>query len=297
MPVLRPCSGALATALASGQRLWSADIFFVNLLNTSTYLWTSWDSDLKVGVLTYTSSVPWLRRSKWNVTNTIQVPELEIIISANNAAPNLKSESIAGLFDGATVNLSRVFMPTPGDTATLGAIALFAGIVGAVQVSGSDITMKVKGKNNLLDRPAPRNTFQATCLHTFCDSGCTLSRATFTASFVVGTSPAPTRTFIPWTTAPGTPSLYTMGSLTMTSGSTNGQTQSIVKADATGITLAYPLSVAPAHLDTFSAFQGCDKTLAGAGAGGTNCTANSNVVNFRGFPYVPPSSTAAKGSF
>lgn len=295
MSLLRAASSALKTALAAGNVAYSADLFTVTLASGTVFYWTSWNADLVVGGNTFISSGQWLKRSRWNVVNTMTIPTLEITIMTGNAAfaggAQLKTQAHNGLFDGASLFLQRVFMPTPGDVTTLGTVDLFKGDVGKVQVIGSTITLHVKGRNNRLNVPAPRNTYQTTCLHTFCDPGCTLNRATFTASYVVGTSPAPSATFLPWTTAPGTPSLYLLGSVTMTSGAASGSKRSIVNADSTGLTLAYPLYETPAHLDTFSAFQGCNKTF-------QTCNVTyANAVNFRGFPFVPLPETAAHGQF
>lgn len=52
-------------------------------------------------------------------------------------------------------------------------------------------------------------------------------------------------------------------------------------ADATGLTLTFPLPALPAPGDTFTAYQGCDYTLA-------TCRSKfANEANFRGFPFVP----------
>jgi hypothetical protein len=61
----------------------------------------------------------------------------------------------------------------------------------------------------------------------------------------------------------------------------------IIAADATTVTLANPLSGAPAVGATFTLFQACDKKLA-------TCTSTySNTANFRGHPYIPPPDTTA----
>ncbi len=268
MSLLRACSGALALALQGGVELAQADLFTVTLADGVTvYRWASWNEDLVVGGQRFVSSKPWLTRGKRSLVNTMTIPSLEIRNAASNdayaAGANLKAQVHAGLFDGASVLLQRVFMPPPGgDTTTFGTIDLFKGLSGAAQILGNLITLTVKGKNNVLDRPAPRNTYQPSCLHTFCDSGCTLDPATHTTTgFVIGSSPTPTATFLPWTSVPTLPYLYNLGTVHITSGASAGQRRSVVGSDATGLTLSYPLSVAPLPGDTFDSLQGCDKTL------------------------------------
>jgi uncharacterized phage protein (TIGR02218 family) len=64
-------------------------------------------------------------------------------------------------------------------------------------------------------------------------------------------------------------------------------TKRSLKAYASGaLQLFSPLPVAPAVGDTFSIFPGCDKTMA------TCQNKYSNVVHFRGFPFIPTPETA-----
>lgn len=296
MSLLRTASSALKTALAAGPVAYSADLFTVTLASGTVYYWTTWTSNLVVGGNTFVAvASPFLSRSRWNVVNTMTIPTLELRIIADNSAfaggAQLKLQVHNGLFDGCSLLFQRVFMPTPGDVTTLGTVDLFKGDGGKAQIIGTGIVLHVKGRNNRLNVPAPRNTYTTTCLHTFCDAGCTLSRATFTASYAVGSSPAPTAIFLPWASAPGTPGRYALGSVTMTSGADSGAKRSIVKADSTGVFLAYPLYVVPSAGDTFTAFQGCDKKF-------TTCNATySNAVNFRGFPFLPLPEDTAHGQF
>ena len=286
---MRNSSGALALVLASGGvKLWMADLFTVTLQDgATTFYWTTFDTDLVWSGNTFKSQSPWLTRSQWNVAMTMAVPELDLTLNALNDGFNggvdIKAQITNGLFDGATLELNRVFMPTPGDTSTLGAVLLFGGEFGDIDIDGIAAKIKVKGLPNKLDINAPQHVYQAGCIHSFCDSGCTLLRSSFTASYVVGTSP--TRYFIPWASAPGSPALYNGGTLKFTSGVNSGQSRTIQSADSSGLTLAYPLYNTPSAGDGFTAFQGCDKQF-------TTCTSRSNTQHWRGYPTVPPVNTA-----
>lgn len=298
---VRTCSTP-ALALLFGNRsitqlpkLARADLFtFVLADGTTTYRWTSWDSDITVGGHTFSSRSPWLVRSRWSVTKTMVVNEHTVKLLALNdnfdGGADIKTQIRNGLFRKASYLLQELYMPTPGDVTTLGTMDIFSGQVGPVLISGATATLTIRGLNTVLDQYGPRNVFQAGCLHSFCDVNCTLSRATFTTSFTVGSSPAPTTSFIPWASAPGTPSLYIGGEVTMTSGADDGHSCDIVNADSSGIYLDSPLSTAPSAGDTFSAFQGCDYTQ--NSGSGRSCTDRSNLQNFLGFPYLPPPSTA-----
>jgi uncharacterized phage protein (TIGR02218 family) len=295
----RSASAALISALATRPELLRADLFTFTLQSGAVYRWTSWATDISDPNGNYfTSAQPWLNRGKWNLTNKMSVPSLTVNLMADNTGfaggAQIKQQIQNGLFDGATCLLQHAFMATPGVTATFGTLNIFSGVVGAISVEGGLAKITVKGKNNLLDQYAPRHVYQKGCNHAFCDAGCGLSRTSFTASYSVSSTPAPTRTFIPWTSAPATPGVYLGGTVTMTSGAAGGQSQTVAAVTSSGLTLAYPLSVAPSAGDTFSAFQGCDKTYNGVNGGGSvqSCTAYNNTANIDDFPFVPPPGSA-----
>lgn len=288
--LLRDCSPELAAALASGVRLWAADLLSFTLADGVTvFNWTTWDSDLLCDGVLYQSRAPWINRSTWKVSNKMQVPTMKVsLLSLNqgfNGGAHLKSQIHAGLFDGASVLFQRAYMTTPGDADALGAIALFGGKTAGLDLDGITAVINVKGKINDLDQFAPRNLVQVSCLHSFCDVNCKLSRPAFTTGYTVGTTPS--ATFIRWS---GSPPLnatnYQGGTLAFTSGPASGSRRTVTKATSTGLTLAYPLYAVPAPGDGFTAFQGCDKTY--NSGSGQSCTDRSNTQNNRSFEFVPP---------
>ncbi len=168
------------------------------------------------------------------------------------------------------------------DPAAVGAVLLFQGRVSTVDAVGR-IAARITVASDLvlLDVDMPRNVWQPTCNHVLFDSGCGLPKEAFGGAGVVGAGATPTR--IPWA---GASPAYAQGTLTVTGGANAGATATIKTADATGLTLAYPLQTAPAVGDTFVAYQGCDHTLA-------TCRAKfANAARFRGFPFVPTPETA-----
>jgi uncharacterized phage protein (TIGR02218 family) len=291
-------------ALAGPAEIFRADLFTFTLQNGIVYRWTSWQTDIAdnwpagTGLLTFASSKPWLGRGKWNVRNTMVVGTLDVTLLANNAAfeggANIKAQLHNGLFDGAAVDLQYLYMTTPGVTSTFNPVDIFTGVVGAIQIVGGSAKITVKSKVNILDQQTPRHVYQTGCNHAFCDAGCTLSRISYTASYTVGSSPAPSRTLIPWSSAPSNPGRYLSGTVTFTSGAADGEETTIAKADSTGLTLAYPLCASPAAGDSFTAFEGCDKTYNGVNGAGSvqSCTVRSNTAHYDGFEFTPPPSAA-----
>jgi len=223
------------------------------------------------------------------------VGTLDVALLANNAAfeggANIKAQLHNGLFDGAAVDLQYLYMTPPGVTSTFNAVDIFSGVVGAIQIVGGSAKIPVKSKVNILDQQASRHVYQTSCNHAFCDAGCTLSRVSYTASYTVGSSPAPTTSFIPWSSAPSNPGRYLSGTVTIAA---TGEERTVAKVDSAGLTLAYPLSVTPAVGDSFTAFEGCDKTHNGINGAGSvqSCTARSNTAHYDEFEFTPPPSTA-----
>ena len=304
---MRPLSADLAAALQLRTKLWCADLFTILTIGGVVYRWTSFDQPI---TYSFTGDVflalgPRLQRSRLGVKNTVEVPELEIKISAYDteqvAGVNFKQQVHNGYFDGASIYLDRLFMPAslPLDT-SYGVVgsggsgienypgALFSGQMSEATVTAYGAKLTVKGANVLMNQYIPKNVYQYPCLHTFCDTGCTLSAATFTFPYVVGAGP--TASFIPWVTPPGNPRLYNFGVVTMTSGAANGQQGTVKAATVGGLYLQYPFYNIPTPGDTFNAQQGCNKNW--TDNTGQSCAGYNNQQHFRGAPFTPIAETA-----
>jgi uncharacterized phage protein (TIGR02218 family) len=284
---MRQISGAALAYLASGAPCFPADLFTLTLIGGSpVYRWTSTDIPISYGGNTWIAQSPNLHRSSISVRNTVEVPELKIILSALDddfvGGSNIKQQCHEGALDGARLKLERLPMPTPGNTSLGPPTLMFDGRVGQVQITATGAEILVKGDVVVMNQYAPHNVFQASCQWTFCDHGCTLSAASFTSSFTVGSGPS--ISFLPWTAAPGTPANFVLGKVTMTSGINNGEQRTIRAAGPTGVIVSYPFFNVANPGDTFTALQGCNKLLSG---GTQSCTSYANTQHFRGFPYVP----------
>lgn len=192
-----------------------------------------------------------------------------------------------GLFDGAYITRIVAFMPGPpippavGQTA-IGGVILFHGRVSTLDTIGrTQSQMKVKSDLVLLNIDYPRNTFQATCLHTLFDSGCTLNKALFGVAGTVGLSP--TQLVVPWSLS--TAKYYNQGTISFTSGVNTGLTFAIGSSTASALNLVEPFTHVSSPGDSFIAYPGCAHTIPA-------CQAFNNLPNFRGFPFVPDPSTA-----
>jgi uncharacterized phage protein (TIGR02218 family) len=298
---MRPTNSATLAALAiPGIRLYHADLFTITLLSGTIYRWTDFDVDVlytphSVNAL-YSAQGPLLQRSRLGVKNTVEVPELVIRLSALDTdfvgGLGIKTQIHNGYFDGASVALDRVFFDSGTMYPAIGADFLgggmFNGRMSQAKLTAVGAELTAKGANVLMNQYAPRNIYQIPCMHAFCDPGCTLSEGTFTLATSAGVGS--TRSVVIWSSAPGSPGLYTLGKLTMTSGAAIGQIRTVKLATAAGITLQYPLYNAPANGDTFSILKGCDKSY--ASGSGQSCTDYANTQHYRGFPSIPPAETA-----
>ena len=286
---MRSSSPPLQDYLRTRPQCWIAELFTLTLANGAQYFWTTFDRNLTYAGQTWIALGVQVQRSRMTVRNTVEVPELELKTQAPDTAEiggiNLKTAVHNGIFDGAAIGHYRVFMPSPGDT-SLGLVTMFAGRMSQAVITASGVTFTAKGDNVLMNQQAPRNLYQTTCLHTFCDAGCTLLAANYTTANTAGFGA--TTTFVPWGTAPANPTLYIQGTITFSSGACIGQVRTIRNADSTGVYLTYPLYGTPQQGDTTSVLMGCSRTLTACKTHTDNGGhAVDNSQHFRGYPFVP----------
>lgn len=297
--ILRAASSGLKTLLSSAQQFWRADLFTFTLASGTIYRWTSWDSAITVGGHSFDAFTPKLNRGPWSVSNTMTVETLELELYDNtttafgSGTQSLRAQLSLGLFDGATCLMQSLIMPQgyPLDVSN-GTVDMFFGDVGAIDIAGAKATIKIRSRVSRLSVNAPLNVFQPGCLHTFCDTGCTLSLASPSGgnltSRTVQASPTPTATAFGWGTE-ANPTRWPAGTVTFTSGANTGQARTIGLATTTQVAVTYPFPFVPLVGDAFTTTQGCDKQE-------TTCiNTYNNLVNFRGFPYIPPTATTAPG--
>lgn len=286
---MKTAPGALVSFLLSKQPCQIADLFTFSLINGNTYYWTTYDQSLVSNGITYSTvcsgpgATPPITRSSWNVKNTIDVPSMDIAILSDgtdfNDGQNVKLLAHNGLFDGAYVQLNRVWMPTPGDT-SLGAPLLFGGRVSVVQIGAKGIKMTVKGDNLLMQQYIPRNVFNYNCILRLYSPSCGADAASFTTAHVAGGGS--NAIFLDWQASPpGTPTNYTLGYVTIISGAAAGEIRTIGGASNDGVAMTYPLFETVAPGDTFTATFGCDKRF-------VTCGVFGRQQSYRGFEFIPP---------
>jgi len=289
---MRAASSTLQSFLLSKTPFWSADLYTIQLTNGQTLRLTSASQNITANGYVFLSTTPAIKRGTWSVKYTQEVPTLDFNIYSTGTdyhdalgnVVNLKELAHQGIFDYAYVQLDRAFMPTFGDV-SLGTVLIFGGRTSGIEITALGIKMSAKGDNVLMQQYMPKNIYSLGCIHMLFDSGCGLSQSAFTITQAVGTGPI-NSIFLPWSSAPSTPSNYLNGTVTITSGQAEGQTRSIIAVSSTGLQLVYPLYNIPAAGDTMAVTQGCQKNM-------TVCKNQfNNLTHYRGFPYIPPVETA-----
>ncbi|MHB8499697.1 MAG: DUF2163 domain-containing protein [Candidatus Acidiferrales bacterium] len=206
-----------------------------------------------------------------------------------------------GLFDAAKVQVWTAYWPlnqTPNAyVASWGVETKYVGYIKPNgEISRSKIEFEVADPLYLLNLPVPKHVIQASCRHTLYDleefavygtrSNCTLNPASFSMNNTVGAS-STTQSINLGTNANKAAPAYSQGYLKMTSGQNSGLLFSIKTQNGlTNLLLSKAMPLLLAVGDTFTMYQGCDKSLATC----TNVFANS--IHFGGMPFVPSPETA-----
>jgi len=281
---MKSASAQLIALLNSNTEFYYADLLTITLTTGTVLRYTSWQTDLVVGGHTFSSDdTGFVRRGIKSVVG-LTVDALEFTLWAPmttllGGVP-LAQAIGSGAFDGATVLLERVFMPSPGDVSP-GTLYQFDGYVSNVKCSRNSAVITVSSPLQLLDTMMPRNLYQPGCWNTLYDTGCGVVRATFLVS---GTVSSGSTKFSLHTSLTQSDHYFELGTITFTSGQNTGAYRTVkTYLNASGeVDFALPLPYAPTTGDAFTIVPGCDKTL-----GSQGCAKFSNTARFRGTRFVP----------
>lgn len=276
---MRNVSPALLGYLNSAQQFLMADLFTFVMNNGATVRYTSADADLTVAGNLFSSFM--IARSRIKVSVGLEVDTLDVTVNPSptdqlNGLPWLTTLR-QGALDAASVRLERIFMPTWGDT-SMGAMLLFSGRVADVEVGRTSAKLTVKSELELLDTQLPRNFFQSGCMNTLFDNACGLDKSKFANNGLVVSGSVTEMT----TSLTQPDDTFTLGTVSFLTGVNKGVSRSVRKHAGGKITFALPLLAPVQQGDTFVAYPGCDKLKSTCEGGVFN-----NVINFRGFPFVP----------
>lgn len=286
--VVKSVSPALATFLNNAisnpdAPIAFADCFTFTLKPTNISLtYTNVDQDIVFNGATYSAKGPLVQGVKYKCAVGLEVDKQQITLAARptdliNGSPVLNAIAM-GAFDGASFERIRVFMTALGQP-IVGGVTLFKGRISTVDSVGrTSAQITIASDLVVLDYDMPHNMWSPTCNHVLYDSGCTLNKSNFAASGVVG--PGSTLRLI---NSPVAAVGQLQGEFIFNSG-INTNLVATVKTVVAGvsISLVYPMPNKPAVGDAFTVYFGCDHTQA------TCFTKFNNLLNFKGYPYVPP---------
>jgi uncharacterized phage protein (TIGR02218 family) len=268
--------------------MYFADCYTLMLANGTNLYYTSLDIPVTLDGNTFVANSILIDGMKYTCKIGTDVDQQKITLSAKptdlvGGVPWLVAIQ-NGILDGAFMLRQRAFLNSfsPADAAApIGSIILFKGRIGKVdEVGRSTAKITVNSDLVLLDLQMPRNLYAPACIWVLYSAGCTLNKADFTTAGAVtvagvaGIDWAPPSGFVAGNLIQGT--------IAFTSGVNAGISATIKNAFGPGIQFAYPLLEAPAVGDMFTVSQGCDHTMA------TCENQFNNLVNFRGYPFVPP---------
>lgn len=275
----------LNNLLNTSRQIYMADLYTVTTVAGAIYRYTSADTGLTVGGNVFLSSLK-IKRGRIRRAVGLEVDTLDITVypAASDligGTPFLTALR-TGALDGATLLLERAYMATWGDTSP-GTLIQFIGRVSESRFGRTEAKIKIKSDLELLNIQMPHNLYQPGCVHSLYDSGCGLVKASYGAASAVLAGSTASMLLCGLTQAAA---YFDQGTITCNSGANSGVTRTVKSYTPGVVNLSYPLPIAPSVSDAFTAYPGCDKTQA-------TCTGKfNNVVNFRGFPYVPVPETA-----
>jgi len=312
---MRPASTALISYLnnAADLAVVQVDLYTFALNSGEVLRWSGGDTALTIPATgfpvgsvnhgaqqTFTLG-PRFGRSKVTTKIGVQAAELdiEIMAGADDLVGNFPiAEAVRlGIFDGATVELDRLFAPPQNagsgalDT-RLGCLLWFHGRVADCDVGRSKIAIKVKSLMNLLAvQQMPRRLYGAACTHVFGDAMCgydringknALGTATGVGSVTITAASGSTQSEIHASFIPTPPSPYIQGTITGLTGANSGLSRTISDHLSGVVYFKKAFLFTVAIGDTFTLLPGCDHTT------GTCNASYQNLERFGGFPYIPP---------
>lgn len=258
----------------AGENLTIATLWKITRADAHSFYFTDHDVDIPYLGNTYVAATGYLP-SAVQTSSKLNVDNLEVT-SVLDADFITDADLIAGLWDYADVYIYEVNWAD----LTMGARTVRRGKLGEVSAGKVAFTAELRGMMQNLQQEIGRLILPA-CDADLGDTRCGVTLATYTST---GTITAVTdNAHFTDSGLAGATGLFDYGKITFTGGLNDGLGMEVKTFTSGGaIVLQQAMPYAVAISDTFSIYQGCDKST---GAGG--CTKFSNIANYRGFPDLP----------
>ncbi len=198
------------------------------------------------------------------------------VTGALSAATLNDADLAAGLYDDADIEIWRVNWAAPDQR-----VLMRKGSLGEVTRGKTAFSAEVRGLAHRLNQPVGR-VYGYSCDADLGDARCgkNIATADFSATATV-LAVTDNRRFTTADLAAYASDWFSGGKLTFTSGANAGRAMEVKRHGPGSIELWQAMSETVAPGDGFALTAGCDKQFA-------TCKAKfANVVNFRGFPYMP----------
>jgi uncharacterized phage protein (TIGR02218 family) len=289
-------SAGFKTMLNTSQVLLGCDLYTVTLSAGGVYRTTNAPIDIVVAGNTYLHEVagviPGMERGPIKLAIGLQVESIDVTVKfdASTLWPTTSTPGAfanAGGFDNARIQIDKLLTPDFADTSR-GVVNLFTGVVSEIATTDSRATLHCSSDLVYLDGQFPRNYFLPSCNNALFDSNCGLNKATYAVN---GTATAGNTVKVLTASAlTQATDYFALGYVIFNTGANAGLVRSVKSSVSGALTLLYPLPVACANGDTFTAYPGCDKLEA-------TCLAKfNNLGHHRGFPFVPTQEQIELGS-
>jgi len=273
-----------ATLLQTSRAVHMVELLTLTLIDGTALRWSGADATVSYAGNTWYPG-PIIERDQISSKIGINVASLDLKLHVNDAVTvlglPLLQAARRGVLDGASLLIQKAFTDSPANPMA-GTVHLFEGRVADVEINSTTVRMEVKSFTELLDTQVPLDVYQASCLNTLYGPICGLNKASHALNLSVAAGTTLQR-IVCSVTGSGT---YDLGELVFTSGVNSGVRRAVKSHIAGQLLLSFPLTEAPSVGDTFTVYKGCDKTLS------TCRNKFSNVVHFRGYPFVPAPETA-----
>ena len=237
----------------------------------------------------YCSSIP-MERSRLSVKCGLGTDNIDVTIyprpSDSIYGVSLFEAAIGGVFDAATVDVFRVLWSPGSSPAWGGGVIIFAGKVADLEdVSRTSMKIVINDFTELLDVDFPRNVYSPYCPFLLYGPGCGLSKAPYTFTGTVSSSPSPSSTYFSVTGISNPDGYFSQGVYEFTSGILNGLAGTVKSHIGNSIVPLQMMPGGPSAGDSVTLFAGCDRTW-------TTCGSKfNNSGMFGGCPFIPPPDT------
>lgn len=253
-------------------------IVLITLKNGDQFGYTDHDFPLTVDGQLYVPA-PGLKTIRLTSTGSAEV-STQNLGSAWVDVP--QEDLVAGKFDSATMETAWCSWKNP----QYGRHVFYKGTLGSISWTEQGFEAEIASSMNNLAKNVGQ-VYTASCRHTlYSDSAnagevgfCGVDKAAFTSTGSIA-SVITTKWKFTVSGVSQPDGYFSNGTITFTSGTSNGLTYQIKNHTGNEITLALPTAFVIAVGTTFSMSAGCDKTLA-------TCKAKfNNVASFGGFPHL-----------